>query len=125
MGPNLSFFAKPRKGCERAGAYIRLNALATHNESLMVYYDPTPSSVTATAAAKVAVNALKTISVSSCLVGGLACRLHGNSRDANDVDLLVLSTYHSQEELKWRLVEIDSSFYTVASKNPTAAYRVL
>ena len=39
--------------------------------------------------------------------------------------MLVLSTYHSQEELKRRLVEIDSSFFTVASKNPTASYRVL
>ncbi|KAI0752474.1 hypothetical protein C8Q80DRAFT_1351008 [Daedaleopsis nitida] len=44
---------------------------------------------------------------------------------AADVDLVVLSTDRDQESLKRMLVEQDSLFYLVPSKNPRATYEVL
>lgn len=41
------------------------------------------------------------------------------------MDILALTNNWAQEGLKRRLVEKDSRFFTVASKNPTATYRVL
>lgn len=42
-----------------------------------------------------------------------------------DIDVVVLSTAYSQEQLKRLLCNTDSNFYTVASKDPYATYRVL
>jgi len=44
---------------------------------------------------------------------------------SQDIDMVVLTSSHTQEELKNRLVSYDSRFYTVASKDPFATYRVL
>ncbi|KAH9919564.1 uncharacterized protein B0H18DRAFT_879935 [Fomitopsis serialis] len=63
--------------------------------------------------------------VACCLTGGVACGLYGTTRPANDVDLVVLTTAHQQEELKRILVAADPQFYLVASKDPYATYRVL
>ena len=92
-----------------------------------IYTDPTPSLSTVEAAAKAAVAALKKLGLRSYLVGGYACYLHGNSREPNDMDLVVSasSETRSQEQLKLDLVNTDPSFYTVASRNPYASYRVL
>jgi len=55
----------------------------------------------------------------------MACQLYGNSRKPNDLDIFVLSTAWSQEQLKRRLVELNPRFYLVDARNPMATYKVL
>ncbi|KAJ6450364.1 hypothetical protein C8R45DRAFT_1224099 [Mycena sanguinolenta] len=75
--------------------------------------------------AQAAVTALLTAGIRSCLVGGMACSIYGNSRVPGDVDIVCLTDTLTQEALKAILVATDSNFYTVASKDPFATYRVL
>ena len=42
-----------------------------------------------------------------------------------DLDILCLTSTYSQESLKDELVRLNPRFYTVASRNPKATYRVL
>ncbi|KAI5118646.1 hypothetical protein M0805_002566 [Coniferiporia weirii] len=76
-------------------------------------------------AASATVLALRTMGYHSCLVGGVACRLFGNSRTPEDVDIVVLDETRSQEQLKQGLVSQDSRFYLVDAKSPRAHYKVL
>jgi len=55
----------------------------------------------------------------------MACSIYGNPRVPSDVDIVCLTDKHTQAELKAILVNKNSNFYTVASKDPTATYRVL
>ncbi|KDQ19265.1 hypothetical protein BOTBODRAFT_102682 [Botryobasidium botryosum FD-172 SS1] len=75
--------------------------------------------------ARAAVAALSALGYDSCLVGGYACRLYGNSRTPEDVDIVVLNAHCSQEVIKARLVVQDSDFYLVPSKKLFATYKVL
>ncbi|KAF8608296.1 hypothetical protein BDV93DRAFT_403282, partial [Ceratobasidium sp. AG-I] len=60
-----------------------------------------------------------------CAVGGLACKLLGNSRTPNDVDLVLLDATSSQEEIKRILVDANSQFYLIPARDPSATYKVL
>ncbi|KAI0325837.1 hypothetical protein GY45DRAFT_1329788 [Cubamyces sp. BRFM 1775] len=60
-----------------------------------------------------------------CLFGSTACHLFGVSRTPNDIDLVVFTNQYDAEELKEILVEEDSDFYLVPSRNPRASYSVL
>ncbi|KAI0708403.1 hypothetical protein C8Q76DRAFT_770360 [Earliella scabrosa] len=60
-----------------------------------------------------------------CLMGSVASYLYGVDRAPNDVDLVILSTRYTQEELKQILVREDPKFYRLASKNRFASYTVL
>ncbi|KEP48128.1 PTCB-BRCT domain protein [Rhizoctonia solani 123E] len=60
-----------------------------------------------------------------CAVGGLACKLEGNIRTPNDVDLLVLDTTSTQEQIKQILVNANSKFYLIPARDPSATYKVL
>ncbi|KAJ7446571.1 hypothetical protein FB451DRAFT_1567791 [Mycena latifolia] len=71
------------------------------------------------------VTALASARIRSCLVGGMACSIYGNTRVPSDVDIVCLTEKHTQAELKAVLVANDSNFYTIASKDPLATYRVL
>ncbi|KAJ7737764.1 hypothetical protein B0H16DRAFT_1695046 [Mycena metata] len=71
------------------------------------------------------VAALLRAGIRSCLVGGMACSIYGNQRVPGDVDIVCLTDKHTQVELKALLVANDPNFYTVASKDPFATYRVL
>jgi len=84
-----------------------------------------PSSAQITSAAHDAISTLTDIGVVSCFVGGMACQLYGNSRQPNDLDIFVLSSVWSQEQLKQRLVELNPRFYLVNARNPMATYKVL
>ncbi|KAF7348733.1 Helicase ATP-binding domain-containing protein [Mycena venus] len=75
--------------------------------------------------ARATVTTLLSAGIRSCLVGGMACSIYGNSRVPNDVDIVCLTDKHTQEELKGILVANDINFYTIASKDPLATYRVL
>ncbi|KZT08224.1 uncharacterized protein LAESUDRAFT_649859 [Laetiporus sulphureus 93-53] len=59
-----------------------------------------------------------------CLFGSTACALYGATRRPNDVDLIVL-TNEDTEDLKRILVNEDSRFFLVPSRNPRATYEVL
>ncbi|KAF5328929.1 hypothetical protein D9758_016816 [Tetrapyrgos nigripes] len=90
-------------------------------------------------ATRATITGLKKMSLDCCLVGSVACSAYGMSRTPADVDMLVLTTptsytgsspseaelQRTQEVLKNKLIELDSRFYTVASKDPYATYRVL
>ncbi|KAJ7154508.1 hypothetical protein C8R46DRAFT_439348 [Mycena filopes] len=71
------------------------------------------------------VTALLRAGIRSCLVGGMACTIYGTSRVPSDVDIVCLTDKHTQAELKAILVANDTNFYTIASKDPFATYRVL
>ncbi|KAJ7027760.1 hypothetical protein C8F04DRAFT_1008036, partial [Mycena alexandri] len=71
------------------------------------------------------VAALLRAGIRSCLVGGMACSIYGNQRVPSDVDIVCLADKYTQSELKAILVATDPNFYTVASKDPLATYRVL
>ncbi|KAJ7117268.1 hypothetical protein C8R43DRAFT_902189 [Mycena crocata] len=71
------------------------------------------------------VSAFLRAGIRSCLVGGMACSIYGNERVPSDVDIVCLTEAHTQAELKNILIAKDPSFYTVASKDPFATYRVL
>ncbi|KAK7059922.1 helicase ATP-binding domain-containing protein [Favolaschia claudopus] len=88
-------------------------------------YHCTPTLEEVEKVAHAAVKALASAGIRSCLVGGMACSIYGNSRVPSDVDIVCLTETHAQEELKRILVSNDSKFFTVRSKNPYATYRVL
>ncbi|KAJ6541807.1 hypothetical protein B0H19DRAFT_1077597 [Mycena capillaripes] len=72
------------------------------------------------------VSALKAANLSCCLAGSSACYEWGNSRIPNDVDILVLSSTKTAEEIKDLLVSSDPNFsLALPEKNPLATYRVL
>ncbi|KAJ7472910.1 hypothetical protein B0H11DRAFT_1843937 [Mycena galericulata] len=75
--------------------------------------------------ARAAVTALLGAGIRTCIVGGMACSIYGNERVPSDVDIVCLTDAHTQATLKATLVAVDSNFYTVASKDPFATYRVL
>jgi len=60
-----------------------------------------------------------------CFIGGLAARLHGNDREPNDVDILILDSHHDQETIKWMMAEENPCFYLVDAKTPGADWTVL
>ncbi|KAG7097934.1 hypothetical protein E1B28_005245 [Marasmius oreades] len=74
---------------------------------------------------KATISALKKLELYCCLVGSVACFEYGTSRTPNDIDMVVLGCVWTQEELKRQVVATDSNFYTVASKDFRATYRVL
>ncbi|KAF9652691.1 hypothetical protein BDM02DRAFT_2565348 [Thelephora ganbajun] len=77
------------------------------------------------AAASVAIATLNQIGITTCFVGGMACKLYGNDRTPEDLDILCLGCPWNQEELKRRVVATNPSFYLVPSKTPGATYKVL
>jgi len=76
-------------------------------------------------AAHAAVTGLKTCGFASCLVGSVACMAYGMTRTPNDVDIVVLDSTFTQEDIKRRLVAVDPMFFLVPSTNPRATYKVL
>ncbi|KAG5636239.1 hypothetical protein H0H81_008669 [Sphagnurus paluster] len=95
-------------------------------------------------AARTAIATLKTAGVPhACFVGGMACKLLGNTRRPNvsiasspnnlssdptivqDLDILCLTSTWTQEALKQRLVALDAGFYLIAARSPLATYKVL
>ncbi|KAL0578772.1 hypothetical protein V5O48_003225 [Marasmius crinis-equi] len=88
-----------------------------------MHYSPTSEEVRT--ATKALISALKVLGLHCCLVGSVACSSHGTSRTPNDIDMVVLGSVWTQEELKRQVVTTDANFYTVASKDPYATYRVL
>ncbi|KAL5313041.1 hypothetical protein ACEPPN_019468 [Leptodophora sp. 'Broadleaf-Isolate-01'] len=89
----------------------------------MAHYKPTQVEVETVA--RVTVNVLATIGYQSCFVGSMACSRYGLRRVPNDIDIVVLTSEKTAEELKNLLVRTDSRFYLVRSKDPSASYRVL
>ncbi|KAJ6627710.1 hypothetical protein B0H10DRAFT_1779135 [Mycena sp. CBHHK59/15] len=75
--------------------------------------------------ASATVLALASAGLRSCLVGSMACSVYGMTRVPSDVDIVCLTDEWTQERLKALLVSRDSNFYTIASKDPLATYRVL
>ncbi|KAH8102674.1 hypothetical protein BXZ70DRAFT_799381 [Cristinia sonorae] len=60
-----------------------------------------------------------------CLFGSFACALYGCSRPPNDVDIVVMTGTHTQEELKQLLVRHPSSdFYLRPSRRIGATYTI-
>lgn len=77
------------------------------------------------AAATVAIATLDRLGVTACFVGGMACKLYGNDRTPEDLDILCLGCRWDQEELKRRVVAANPSFYLISAKKPGATYKVL
>ncbi|KAK7038874.1 hypothetical protein VNI00_010506 [Paramarasmius palmivorus] len=86
-------------------------------------FQATADEIKRTTRAVVAV--LKKLNLECCLVGSVACSAYGMSRTPNDIDMVVLTKIWTQEELKRQVVANDPNFYTIASKDPFATYRVL
>ncbi|KAI0783238.1 hypothetical protein C8Q75DRAFT_726389 [Abortiporus biennis] len=61
----------------------------------------------------------------SCLCGGAGCSTYGVERIPSDVDIIVMNSQYTQEELKTLLVRSNPTFYTRAPKTIGATYRVL
>lgn len=62
----------------------------------------------------------------SCLFGSAACALYGCSRIPNDVDIIVMTKSHAQEELKQLLVQHPKSdFYIRPSRRIGATYVIV
>ncbi|KAI0321527.1 hypothetical protein OF83DRAFT_1020137, partial [Amylostereum chailletii] len=59
-----------------------------------------------------------------CLVGSSATTLWGVNRVPNDIDLVVMSTMHSQEQLK-RLLAVDPAYTFKSSTNPRNTYKIV
>ncbi|KAJ3745670.1 hypothetical protein DFH05DRAFT_1534817 [Lentinula detonsa] len=76
-------------------------------------------------ATRATVTALESLNLDCCLVGSVACFAYGMSRTPNDIDMVVLTSRYTQERLKSFLVHLDARFYLIASKDPSATYRVL
>ncbi|KAH7878792.1 uncharacterized protein C8R40DRAFT_1086952 [Lentinula edodes] len=76
-------------------------------------------------ATQATIEGLKSLRLDCCLVGSVACCAYGMSRVPNDIDMVVLTSRYTQEELKNLLVQYNSTFYLIASKDPLATYRVL
>ncbi|TFK21752.1 hypothetical protein FA15DRAFT_597351 [Coprinopsis marcescibilis] len=80
--------------------------------------------------ARRAIRVLESQGYECCLFGSTACALYGmQNRTPKDVDLIVMNPDQyfgtNTEYLKDILVENDSNFYLVNSRNPSATYRVL
>ncbi|KIJ54999.1 hypothetical protein M422DRAFT_24856 [Sphaerobolus stellatus SS14] len=69
-------------------------------------------------AALAAVNALKAIGITSCLVGSSSCFGHGTTRVPNDVDLLAFSDNYTSENIKRLIIEQSASFYLTPPEGP-------
>ncbi|KIP07745.1 hypothetical protein PHLGIDRAFT_407778 [Phlebiopsis gigantea 11061_1 CR5-6] len=90
----------------------------------MSYGSPTKQEVLNVA--REAISVFSSHGLSCYLVGGVACALFGNSRNPNDVDLVVLTSLYGQESLKRLLVDRPGSkFYLVPACTPGATYKVL
>ncbi|KAG6810415.1 hypothetical protein H0H92_011976 [Tricholoma furcatifolium] len=85
-------------------------------------------------AARKTVDILRQHGFSCTLFGSMACKVYGNPRIPNDIDVLVLPLPHhtldgsapTQESLKALLVETaPSSFFLKPSRDPEADYKVL
>ncbi|KAF9008329.1 hypothetical protein BDQ17DRAFT_1237020 [Cyathus striatus] len=77
-------------------------------------------------ATRAAVAALAENGLNCYIFGSAACAIYGmKNRYPKDVDLVVLTDVHEQEELKNMLVETDKDFYLVPSKDPHATFEVL
>ncbi|KAJ3720070.1 hypothetical protein C8R42DRAFT_108613 [Lentinula raphanica] len=76
-------------------------------------------------AARATITGLKAFNLDCYLVGSVACAAYGMSRTPNDIDMVVLTSQYTQEQLKYILVRYDSRFYLIDSKDPNATYRVL
>jgi len=64
--------------------------------------------------------------LSSCLFGSSGCSLYGCTRKPNDVDIIVMTTEYSTEELKELIaVQPNTRFYLRGSKTVGATYKVL
>ncbi|TFK51206.1 hypothetical protein OE88DRAFT_1659024 [Heliocybe sulcata] len=74
--------------------------------------------------ARIATRILTDYGLTCCAFGSLACSLYGTSRTPNDVDLVVMTSTYSQEELKELIRRADSRFYLVPSKKLFATYKV-
>ncbi|KAI0061089.1 hypothetical protein BV25DRAFT_1806216 [Artomyces pyxidatus] len=69
---------------------------------------------------------LKTHGLTCCLTGGRACALWGTTgRIPTDIDMIVMATAGSQEQVKRTLVADDARYYIVSSTNPRNTYKVL
>ncbi|KZV75030.1 hypothetical protein PENSPDRAFT_731971 [Peniophora sp. CONT] len=74
---------------------------------------------------------LKTIAIfkkkglACCLVGSGATSLWGVPRVPNDIDLVVMTVTHTQEDLKRILASEDPNFSLVPSSNPRNTYKVV
>lgn len=79
----------------------------------------------ASAAASVAIATLNGLGIRACFVGGMACKLYGNDRIPEDLDILCLESPWNEEELKQRVVAVNPLFYLVPGKAPGATYKVL
>jgi len=77
------------------------------------------------AAADVAITTLERIGIKACFVGGMACKLYGNDRTPEDLDILCLGCPWNEEELKRRVVAANPSFYLIPSRTPGATFKVL
>ncbi|KAI0046258.1 hypothetical protein FA95DRAFT_1494284 [Auriscalpium vulgare] len=84
---------------------------------------PTSSDIQALAKSTVAI--LKRHGLSSCLTGGAACALWGVARTPNDLDMVVMTSSYTQEEVKRLVAAADTSYYLVPSTNPRNTYKVL
>jgi len=75
--------------------------------------------------AKDAVDTLRRVGVKCSFVGGMACQLYGNTRKPNDLDIFVLSSAWTQEQLKRQVVNLNPRFYLIDARDPRATYKVL
>ncbi|KAG5653005.1 hypothetical protein H0H81_002758 [Sphagnurus paluster] len=80
-------------------------------------------------AARTTVDILATHGFSCALFGSMACKLYGNPRIPNDIDMLVLpppSSEHTQESIKDLLhAAAPTQFLLKPARDPGATYRVL
>ncbi|CAL1712785.1 unnamed protein product [Somion occarium] len=84
-----------------------------------------PSSSEVLSVAQEATRIFASMGLQCCLVGGVGCLLYGCIRTPGDVDLVVVTYSYGQESLKNFLVAKNSNFYTRASKQIGATWRVL
>ncbi|OJT10872.1 hypothetical protein TRAPUB_12605 [Trametes pubescens] len=71
------------------------------------------------------VDIFDSVGLRCCLFGSAACYLFGVNRTPNDIDMVVFTSDCDQEALKDILVNADSDFFLIESRNPNADYRVL
>lgn len=71
------------------------------------------------------VTTLKACGFASCLFGGAACMTYGITRVPNDIDIVVLNSGVTTEDIKRRLVFANPLFFLVPSTNPRNTYKVL
>ncbi|KAG8774803.1 hypothetical protein FRC12_001820 [Ceratobasidium sp. 428] len=107
------------------GNSLRSRDYTTHSEHRLAARRSNPTYSDILSATKAAVRVFEARGTPVCAVGGLACKLLGNPRTPNDVDLLLLNTVSSQEQLKRALVNANSQFYLIPARDPLATYKVL